>query len=174
MNIGQAASVSGVSAKMIRYYESIGLVTSAERSAGNYRTYGEADIHTLRFIGRARAMGFSMVQIRELLGLWQNKRRASATVKAIAEQRIQELDARIAALPACATHSCICRRIAKATVAPPVRSLTKSAAKSRKKIQGCTQRDIDGDEDERSAPAVCRRCAKPRHCRRTRRNARAL
>ncbi|SOZ05276.1 Cu(I)-responsive transcriptional regulator [Cupriavidus taiwanensis] len=98
MNIGQAASVSGVSAKMIRYYESIGLVTSTERSAGNYRKYGEADIHTLRFIGRARAMGFPMAQIRELLGLWQNKRRASATVKAIAEQRMQELDARIAAL----------------------------------------------------------------------------
>ncbi len=98
MNIGQAASVSGVSAKMIRYYESIGLVSSAARSAGNYRTYGEADIHMLHFIGRARAMGFSMGQIRELLGLWQNKRRASATVKAIAEQRIQELDTRIAAL----------------------------------------------------------------------------
>ncbi len=98
MNIGQAASASGVSAKMIRYYERIGLVISAARSGGNYRTYGEADIHTLRFIGRARAMGFSMTQIRELIGLWQNKRRASATVKAIAEQRIQELDARILAL----------------------------------------------------------------------------
>lgn len=98
MNIGQAASASGVSAKMIRYYESIGLVTSVGRSGGNYRTYGEADIHTLRFIGRARAMGFSMAQIRELIGLWQNKRRASATVKAIVEQRIQELDARIVAL----------------------------------------------------------------------------
>jgi Cu(I)-responsive transcriptional regulator len=98
MNIGQAASVAGVSAKMIRYYERIGLVTSAARSAGNYRMYGEADIHTLRFTGRARAMGFSVGQIRELIGLWQNKRRTSATVKAIAEQRIQELDTRIAAL----------------------------------------------------------------------------
>ena len=98
MNIGQAASVAGVSAKMIRYYERIGLVSSAARSAGNYRMYGEADIHTLRFIGRARAMGFSVGQIRELIGLWQNKRRTSATVKAIAEQRIQELDTRIAAL----------------------------------------------------------------------------
>ena len=98
MNIGQAASISGVSAKMIRYYESIGLVTSAARSGSNFRMYGKSDIHTLHFIGRARAMGFPMPQIRELLGLWQNKRRASATVKAIAEQRIQELDARIAAL----------------------------------------------------------------------------
>ncbi|MNY28086.1 HTH-type transcriptional regulator HmrR [compost metagenome] len=60
--------------------------------------YGEADVHTLRFIGRARALGFSMVQIGELIGLWQNKRRASATVKAVAERRIQELDARITAL----------------------------------------------------------------------------
>ena len=97
MNIGQAPRVSGVSAKMIRYYESIGLA-SAARSAGNYRVYREDDIHTLRFIGQARALGFSMEQIRELLGLWQNKRRASATVKAIATQRIHELDTRIAAL----------------------------------------------------------------------------
>ncbi len=96
MNIGQAAGVSGVSAKMIRYYESIGLVASAVRSAGNYRTYGDADIHTLRFIGQARAMGFSMAQIRELLELWQNKWRTSVAVKTIAEQRIQELDVRIA------------------------------------------------------------------------------
>lgn len=98
MNIGQAARATGVSTKMIRYYEQIGLVTAAARSMGNYRMYGEADIHTLRFIGRARAMGFSMAQIRELLGLWQNKRRASATVKAITEQRVQELETRIAAL----------------------------------------------------------------------------
>jgi Cu(I)-responsive transcriptional regulator len=98
MNIGQAASASGVSAKMIRYYERIGLVASVLRSTGNYRMYGENDIHTLRFVGRARALGFSTEQIRELLGLWQNKLRASATVKAIALQHIQELDARIAAL----------------------------------------------------------------------------
>ena len=98
MNIGQAAKVSGVSAKMIRYYESIGLAASAARSAGNYRVYGEEDVHRLRFIGQARALGFSMEQIRELLGLWRNKRRASATVKAIATQRIHELDTRIAAL----------------------------------------------------------------------------
>lgn len=98
MNIGQVASASGVSAKMIRYYESIGLVASVLRSTGNYRMYGENDIHTLRFVGRARALGFSTEQIRELLGLWQNKLRASATVKTIALQRIQELDARIAEL----------------------------------------------------------------------------
>lgn len=98
MNIGQASGSSGVPAKMIRYYERIGLVAAAHRSAGNYRTYDANDIHTLRFIGRARRLGFSTEQIRQLLDLWQNKRRTSAAVKAIAHRHIRELDGRIAAL----------------------------------------------------------------------------
>ncbi|MWL92187.1 MULTISPECIES: Cu(I)-responsive transcriptional regulator [unclassified Cupriavidus] len=98
MNIGQAAGSSGVPAKMIRYYERIGLVTAAHRTAGNYRTYDADDIHTLRFIGRARRLGFSTEQIRQLLDLWRNKRRTSATVKAIALRHMRELDARIAEL----------------------------------------------------------------------------
>ena len=100
MNIGQAAGSSGVPAKMIRYYERIGLVPTAHRTAGNYRTYDTDDIHTLRFIGRARRLGFSTEQIRQLLDLWQNKRRTSAAVKAIAHRHILELEARIAALTA--------------------------------------------------------------------------
>ncbi|WP_024973255.1 Cu(I)-responsive transcriptional regulator [Ralstonia pickettii] len=95
MNIGQAAGSSGVHAKMIRYYERIGLIAAAQRTGGNYRTYDATDVHTLHFIGRARKLGFSMEKIRQLLDLWRNKRRSSAAVKAIALQRIHELDARI-------------------------------------------------------------------------------
>jgi Cu(I)-responsive transcriptional regulator len=98
MNIGQAARASGVPAKMIRYYEQIGLAETARRTAGNYRAYDVNDVHTLRFIGRARQLGFSTEQIRQLLDLWRNKRRASAAVKVIAIQRIRELNARIVVL----------------------------------------------------------------------------
>jgi Cu(I)-responsive transcriptional regulator len=98
MNIGQAATTSGVSAKMIRYYESIGLAESAVRSEGNYRTYGEQDIHALRFIRQARMLGFQIEQIRELLALWQDKSRTSAQVKTIAAKHLKELDERIAGL----------------------------------------------------------------------------
>ncbi len=100
MNIGQAAGSSGVPAKKIRYYERIGLVTAAHRTAGNYRTYDPDDIHTLRFIARARKLGFSTEQIRQLLDLWRNKRRNSAAVKAIALRHMRELDARLAELTA--------------------------------------------------------------------------
>ena len=98
MNIGQAATASGVSAKMIRHYESIGLVQKPARSGGNYRTYGGDDVHTLRFIKRARTLGFPVEDIRQLLGLWQNKSRPSASVKKIAGRHIEELRRRIGAL----------------------------------------------------------------------------
>nr|WP_315593845.1 Cu(I)-responsive transcriptional regulator [uncultured Cupriavidus sp.] len=98
MNIGQAAGSSGVPAKMIRYYERIGLIAAAHRSGGNYRTYDTTDIHTLHFIGRARRLGFSTEQIRQLLDLWRNKRRTSAAVKAIALRHMRELDVRLADL----------------------------------------------------------------------------
>lgn len=95
MNIGQVAGATGVSAKMIRYYESIHLIKPGRRTEANYRTYGEHDLHNLRFIKRARSLGFSLDQIRELLSLWQDAGRASADVKAIAQTHVAELQKRI-------------------------------------------------------------------------------
>lgn len=91
MNIGQAAKASGVSAKMIRYYERIGLVARAERNAGNYRTYDDADVHTLQFIRRARDLGFPLAVIRTLLALWQDRSRSSRDVKRVALATVGEL-----------------------------------------------------------------------------------
>lgn len=98
MNIGQAAAASGVTAKMIRHYEALGLVKAPRRTASNYRTYAENEIHVLRFIKRARSLGFSMAEIKELLGLWHNKARSSAAVKRIARSHIEELEHKIAEL----------------------------------------------------------------------------
>ncbi|MDT8835846.1 Cu(I)-responsive transcriptional regulator [Paraburkholderia fungorum] len=100
MNIGQAAKASGVSAKMIRYYESIDLVHARGRTEGGYRVYVAEDVHTLRFIRQARTLGFSIEQIRRLLQLWQDRERASADVKAVASEHIRELEARIEELRA--------------------------------------------------------------------------
>ena len=98
LTIGDAAAASGVSAKMIRYYESIGLVRPAVRTESNYRTYDAKAVETLRFVARARHLGFSMEEIGRLLALWQDRGRASADVKALAEAHIAELEARIAAM----------------------------------------------------------------------------
>jgi Cu(I)-responsive transcriptional regulator len=97
-SIGQAATASGVSAKMLRHYESIGLIPPPRRSSGNYRTYGEREVQTLRFIRRARSLGFSTDEIAQLLSLWQNRRRSSRQVREIASRHIGDLDRRITEL----------------------------------------------------------------------------
>jgi MerR family transcriptional regulator, copper efflux regulator len=102
MNIGAAAAASGVTAKMIRHYEAIGLLRPAERRDNAYRDYGERDIHELRFIRRARRLGFSIAEIAALLALWRDRARPSREVKRIAEAHIGDLDARIADMQAVA------------------------------------------------------------------------
>jgi Cu(I)-responsive transcriptional regulator len=99
-NIGEAAQASGVSAKMIRHYESIGLLPAARRTASGYRVYDGQDVRMLQFIHRGRALGFSLENIAELLALWQDKERASADVRRLAEQHIAELNRKIHELEA--------------------------------------------------------------------------
>ena len=95
MDIGRASKESGVSVKMIRHYEAIGLLPKVARTFSNYRVYGPNDVHVLRFIRRARDLGFSMDDIKELLSLWQNRSRSSASVKKVAGKHIDELKAKI-------------------------------------------------------------------------------
>ncbi|WP_185265717.1 Cu(I)-responsive transcriptional regulator [Halopseudomonas xiamenensis] len=98
MNISQAAKATGLTPRMIRHYESIGLLAGTARTAAGYRLFSEQDLHTLRFIQRARSLGFSIDQISQLLALWQDRERSSATVKALARQHLQELEDKIAGL----------------------------------------------------------------------------
>ncbi|MEI2417556.1 Cu(I)-responsive transcriptional regulator [Orrella sp. JC864] len=98
MNIGKAAALSGVSAKMIRYYEKIGLIEPPERNAAGYRIYADRHVHTLRFVQRARELGFSVAQMQALLALWQDRGRASADVKRLALAHVQALEAKARAL----------------------------------------------------------------------------
>jgi len=100
LTIGDAAKASGVSAKMIRHYEAIGLIGAAHRTDAGYRTYSGRDVQVLQFIHRSRALGFSLEQIRTLLALWHDKQRASKDVRAMARQHIDELDRKIADMQA--------------------------------------------------------------------------
>jgi Cu(I)-responsive transcriptional regulator len=100
MNIGQASKASGVSVKMIRYYESIGLIDAPLRTESGYRVYSDSQVHALRFISQARDLGFSVEQMGDLLALWRDRSRASADVKAIALQHIEALQAKARALQA--------------------------------------------------------------------------
>jgi Cu(I)-responsive transcriptional regulator len=102
MNIGQASRASGVTAKMIRYYDEIGLVRPSSRTDSNYREYDEREVNELRFIKRARSLGFSMEEITVLLSLWRDRGRPSREVKAIADRHVADLDARIAEMQAMA------------------------------------------------------------------------
>ena len=95
MNIGEAAEATGVTAKMIRHYEQIGLIRAAGRTGSGYRIYGPKDLSTLSFIRRARDLGFSIAQIRDLLTLWQDRARASSDVKRIASEHIDEMRAKM-------------------------------------------------------------------------------
>ena len=95
MNIGQAAKASGVSAKMIRHYEQVGLFPGPKRTDAGYRQYGDNEVHTLRFIRHARDLGFSIEQIGELLALWHNRRRSSRQVKALAQTQIDKLELKL-------------------------------------------------------------------------------
>lgn len=111
MNIGEAATATGVSAKMIRYYEETGLIKPALRTDSGYRVYSDTDINTLRFVRQSRDLGFSVKQIAALLSLWQDRNRASSQVKEIAlshiatlETKISELQEMISALSALADH----------------------------------------------------------------------
>ena len=102
MNIGQASRASGVSAKMIRYYESVGLIRPADRTGANYRDFSDRDVRELSFVKRARTLGFSVAEIGRLLSLWRDRARPSREVKAIALQHVEDLDARIAEMQAMA------------------------------------------------------------------------
>ena len=92
MNIGAVAKASGVSAKMIRYYESTGLIPAADRRASGYRDYGESDLHRLTFVRRARELGFSVEFIRELLSLWSDRGRSNSEVRAVALKHVAGLE----------------------------------------------------------------------------------
>lgn len=111
MNIGEAAKLSGVNAKLIRHYESIGIIPKASRSESGYRLYSETDVHVLIFVKRARSLGFSMKEIKKLVGLWRSKSRASSEVKAMAlahvkemERKIEEIQAMVKTLKHLARH----------------------------------------------------------------------
>ena len=98
MNIGQVAKVSGINAKLIRHYESIGIIPKASRSDSGYRIYSENDVHILTFVKRARTLGFSMKEIKKLLGLWRSRTRTSKDVKARAFKHIEEMESKIKSL----------------------------------------------------------------------------
>ncbi len=131
MNIGAAAKASGVSAKMIRHYESVGLYPEPSRTEAGYRQYTGKDVNALQFIRHSRDLGFSIEQIRELLGLWQDRRRPSRQVKALAEAHIRELDEKLRelqAMKAALAHLVHCCHGDERPDCPIIETLAESAA----------------------------------------------
>lgn len=98
MNIGEVAKASGINAKLIRHYESIGIIPKASRTESGYRVYSDTDVNILSFVKHARSLGFSMKEIKKLVSLWRNKSRASSEVKALASSHIKEMEQKIAEL----------------------------------------------------------------------------
>jgi Cu(I)-responsive transcriptional regulator len=155
MNIGEAAKASGVSAKMIRHYESVGLFPEAARTESGYRQYTDKEVSTLRFVRQSRDLGFSIEQIRELLGLWQDRKRPSRQVRALAQAHIEELDEKLVELQSMKAtlehlvHCChgddrpdcpIIDSLAQERQEEPLKKVRRSAATSAEAPEGETPR----------------------------------
>jgi len=156
MNIGEASKSSGVSAKMIRYYERIGLIRAAGRSGAGYRTYDDADVHTLQFVHRARDLGFPLDAIRRLLALWQDRSRTSQDVKRIALETVAELRRKMAELEAMARsleHLATHCRGDERPDCPIIDDLADRAPRARRPGPGAQAAGHDGIAD-RSPPAL--------------------
>jgi Cu(I)-responsive transcriptional regulator len=141
MNIGEAAQASGVSAKMIRHYEQVGLLPPVQRSDSGYRLYREADVHTLRFIRHARDLGFAIPVIGELVGLWQNRRRSSRVVKAVAQAHIEDLEQKakdILSMKATLEHLVHCCNGDDRPDCPIIEQLAKQEGVKDAAVQGAT------------------------------------
>ena len=152
MNIGEAASASGVSAKMIRHYEEMALLPVARRTESGYRQYEQKDVHTLRFIRHSRDLGFSLTEIAKLLSLWQNRRRPSRQVKALAEAHINELEqkaAELLAMKAALEHLVQCCHGDDRPACPILDSLARPPAVS--PVASADKRRVSGDA--RQVPA---------------------
>jgi Cu(I)-responsive transcriptional regulator len=135
LNIGDAAAASGVSAKMIRHYEGVGLLPQAHRTDAGYRQYGDSDVQTLRFIRRSRDLGFSLEEIARLVGLWQDRGRPSREVKALARKHIEALEAKaqeLLAMKAALEHLVQCCRGDDRPECPIIESLERDAAAERR------------------------------------------
>lgn len=148
MNIGEASRASRVSAKMIRYYEQIGLIPAADRTGSGYRTYTSADVHRLHFIRRARDLGFAVAEIGDLLSLWSDHSRQSADVKQLAEQHIAELERRIEEM-----------RQMTATLKTLINSCAGDDRPDCPILQGLEQPDAGSDKPEQRMGAIHRRAA---------------
>ena len=163
LNIGQAAQVSGVSAKMIRHYEQVGLFARPQRTESGYRQYSQSEVHMLRFIRRARDLGFSIQQIGELLGLWQDRGRPSRIVKALAAAHVKELEHKVGellAMKATLEHLVHCCHGDDRPDCPILDSLgSDTAAEPASSLQRCTEmarvtREAVGGRAEKRRPTA--------------------